>query len=180
MDFQNVFAEILEAVKEGQINDKDNLEMAAYALLELKYNMKDFEAREKEAIGDLKKQLADAQKPFKAPKKDAKEAEEILREKILSFKKHLEDLQDRLMGLISSGEDVDNAQATLASLPAFELPQGISIRQDRAWRVADFEKVPIKYLTIDEKAIEADLKAGEKIDGVELYQKDVLVVRGSK
>lgn len=46
------------------------------------------------------------------------------------------------------------------------------------WKVTDLSQVPLKYLKIDEKAIERDLKLGiEIIPGIELYKEKITNLR---
>lgn len=178
MNDEKGFAEILAELEETEIKSSSDLEMCGFLALELKGNLDAIAAKEKEAIGDLAKELAALKKPFAGPKKFAKACIDKAKGRILEYKALLDGYQEALMQAAAEGDQ--EAAEELAEVPEFALPAGVSIRRDQAWRVADFERVPIKYLTIDEKAIAADLKAGQKIDGIEFYEKDIVVLKGAK
>lgn len=78
----------------------------------------------------------------------------------------------------ATGDQAALASATQAAVQAdVSLPQGVSARTIKQWRIVDASQVPFEMYTIDPAKIQAAVDAGYQIPGVEIYEESTLAAR---
>ncbi len=56
-------------------------------------------------------------------------------------------------------------------------PQGVATRKDLKYEVTDIEKVPLDFITVDDKLVREALKKGETIPGIRSWVEESVVVK---
>lgn len=95
--------------------------------------------------------------------------------KVHGYHKHLEDLKRKEEETLRNAASLFDAEDEVYVAPVDKILRGdgaISVtKTEKHFKVLDLSKVPLKYLMVNEKAIEHDLKLGiNEIPGLEVYE----------
>jgi hypothetical protein len=168
-----------KAVAEIEIWDQESLDMFGALLKEAKGRLKKL----KKLQSEYSKPAYDAHKKilslFKPGIKELEKFEALVKGKITEYVEQQREERARLMTTPVHAMPYDGQRFELPEVP--ELPEGISEKQLWTIELEDIEQVPIRYLVLDNKAIEAEIKSkgGENVNipGIRIFQRSSLSVR---
>lgn len=168
-----------KAVAEIEIWDQESLDMFGALLKDAKARLKKLKALQSE----YSKPAYEAHKKilslFKPGIKELEKFESLVKGKITEYVNTEREKRAKAMTTPVHAMPYDGQRFELPEVP--ELPEGISEKQLWTIELEDIEQVPIRYLVLDNKAIEAEIKSkgGENVNipGIRIFQRSSLSVR---
>jgi hypothetical protein len=160
-------AETLEAnLNALTIEDQEQLSQTSAVLKEIKARLKAVETERTNITKPMNAALKNVNDLFRAPKEALQRCEKILKGKINEYTKKRE---EECVKALEGGTKIELAA----------LEKGMSQRELTKFEVTNPDRVPKKYMCVDEKEIRAAIKENPdiKIAGVKIYTDKMLTVR---
>lgn len=191
---------VADEARELVIHD-DASDLAAKTLLgHVTSARKRIEALKKRWLDPLNQQVKLIRGDFDAMAAPAAEAEQILRGKVAVYYREKQEAarreEERLRKLAEKRQEKAIAKAEAKGeeppLPVIPMPtiaapakttrtetgSAVTMRKVWKWRVVDEQQIPREYFVLDEKKLNAVVKAGlREIPGVEVYETEEVTVR---
>jgi len=156
-------------------------ENKAYTVLTtIKDRLKFIEERRTKITVPLNKSLREVNALFKDLSKPLKDADAVIRNKILEFRREQEEKAAKEEAKRRKLQESHKAKGHKVGAPAVvEAEVGRSTVQKRwTFEAVDYDKIPRKYLIPNKAAIDYAIRKGvRKIAGLRIYQKEILSVR---
>lgn len=175
--------EDLKAVKGFSVATQEDLDNAVSGTADLKKELKRLETIQKAALKPLLELENTIRGIYRPVLTSLAESEKLLKGKIATGMKFLQEEQNRALRLVSelSREgDLVQAKSVLMRAPAAELPKQSTIRSVWKFRVKDAALVEDKYLmvVVNDGAVQAAVDAGvREIAGIEIYEENPVTIR---
>jgi hypothetical protein len=203
---KTLFAEPINKIKaaaESAVNhvvqDEDSLKVAVSAGGSLKRLINAIEAQRKTVIAGPDAFVRGVNSFCKIFKDEAQKATGALNRKCSTYKAKVE--SERRARDAKAREEAERLQKEInakAEAGGYEAPEVVVVPEDReesvtrtedgssahtrktwTFEVVDFTKVPDRYKTLNEKMINADIRAGiREADGLRIFQKETTVFKG--
>ena len=191
---------VADEARELQIVDDASNVVAATLLSQVTSTRKRIDALKKRWLDPLNQQVKLIRDDFTAMAAPAAEAEQILRGKVQVYYREKQEAarreEERLRKLAEKRQEraVAKAEAKGEEPPAMDIPMpsvaapakttrtetgaAVTMRKVWKWRVLDEAQIPREYFVLDEKKLNAVVKAGlRQIPGVEIYESEEVQVR---
>ncbi len=133
------------------------------------------EAKRTELVAPLRKQMAVINDKAKELTDPLDQVIALANAKVNGYHKLLEDLKRKEEEALRAEAAMFDAEDEVYVPPLEKVLRGdgaVSVtKTEKSFKVVDLSKVPMKYLRVNEKAIEQDLKLGiNEISGLEIYE----------
>lgn len=180
-------ASITNHVSTLKIETKDQYKAGAELLAKLKTRKDRVKALEKELLGEIVESVKKAKNKFKMLAQPYVDAEATVRSLLNDYiRKEQQEAERQAAELRKKQEEArkenPEAKQEMLAVPEPDMKVqteagGISTRTIKKWKVVAKGKIPRKYFILDEKAINAMMRTGEVIEGIEYYEEKVVAVR---
>lgn len=169
--------DLIAMLENLEITDGESADLVAGLLQEYHEKIKNIEAIRKEATAPMLQAKKTVDSWFKPTVKVLEEAKALLKLKMDAWMRTQNQARQEAL---DSG-DPENVLA----VPDPEVPEGLSTRTKWIFRIADFDLVPRKFLTVDTQLVEDEMNRlgpeNTKIPGIEIKQETYTVMgRGKK
>ena len=169
------------------IHDQDGMDLVGAILADVKGIWKRLEAARLALGAPLRDRLKDIQAHYNPPLVLLVQAEALLKIKIKEGTQRLAASQAAALAAAQAAYQANNpaamAQATQAAIASeVALPQGVTARLVRKWRIINGALVPVEMYSsfIDPKKVQAAIDLGHtQIPGIEIYDESNLASRAS-
>jgi hypothetical protein len=158
------------------IKSKSDLENAAVLTKQLKSLAKVAAAKEKNLTGPLEKLKKDIIALFKPFKNQILNIEGEVKDAMLRYSKKMGEKQSKLEEDFNSGKIKKIDTYTKKSVDLQFSSSSAQVRKVWEAEIVNESKIPREYLVPDMRKIEADLKEGKKIAGVNWIQKETIAI----
>jgi hypothetical protein len=147
------------------IDNTDDQALAADMLRDVKRRHKSLDTKRKTITTPLLEAKRAVDDLFRAPRELLEEVEGILKEKIAAFLDRAATANSAALLTASKAESLDEAAAALATIEHVEAPAGVSVRH--VWRAIVFneELLDRRFLSPDQRKIDAWAKEHVDADG---------------
>jgi hypothetical protein len=198
-------ASIEKHVKTLEIKNDTDYESASALLIKLASSMKKVKAFEKDLIGGLAEELKKTKNKFKILRQPYADAEVIVRGLLNKYINEKNAKAARIAAQLKKNQEAERKAAQKAA-EALAKEQGVKVeevtvkqpemlavpepehkvqteegaihtRKVKKWKVTAKSKIPRKFWVLDEKLINATMKTGEIIEGIEYYEESVVAAR---
>jgi len=173
---------LIEEVTHIQIVDTSGAKDAAHTLKGIKVHLKSTEDLRKTFTQPINQSLKAINAKFKEATKPLKEAETIIKSKILEWTKkeniRIAKEEQKRQKLQEAHYKKGHNVNPLIQLERVEKVGAAHTRTVKKWRLVSFEKLSDEYKIANEVLINKLVRGGKKdISGIEIYDEDVLAVR---
>jgi len=179
-----LISEAVQNAKVLKITTAEECNLANQYIIHIKDLRKQIEAKRVEITKPLNDGLRKINAFFKTALQPLDEADRILADKILAFKKAEEERiakqQKELEKQVKKEEkklSKELGQRIVLPTPQVQSTLEVSTRKVRRWRVLDENKIPDEYWVLDTEKINKAVNAGLVIPGLEIYETEVLIRR---
>ena len=173
-----------KVVNELSITNDSELAFATKALSGIKSFLKEVTAKEKEITKPLNEALKNARALFAPFKDSAKEAETLVKKKMIVYQNELEkkrrEAEEKEAAKVEKGSiKPETAVRHLEEVakPETHVKEGsasVTFKKVKDFEVEDVSKLPVEYLLANEVAIRKAMREGVELEGVRYFEKDVI------
>ncbi len=161
------YEEILEAVRDFEIEDEDDYEFLATKLKEIKACNAEIEKRRKEVTQPLNAAIKAFSNWYKPSTDVLDESEVIIKKKLgeYTLKRRLADeARAKEIAAAAREGDFDKAHKASQALVGEVRVQGVAVRDTWQYDLENLDEVPREFLTLDHSAVKLYIKAAGKDD----------------
>lgn len=160
--FEKEQSTLIGKVNDFEIKCQDDVNLANIYLKELAVSIKNADKKRKELVGPLNLTVKKLNTAFKVLVQPLEQAKSELSAKVMAWRK-IAQAKDRIkekMGKVIVRHDTT------------------STRKNWKWKVKNQNEIPSEWFILDEKKINAAVKAGERnIPGLEIYEDEIMVIK---
>lgn len=171
---------LVQTVKEAIINSEDTFRTATVLWRQARDWKKNIETQRKALTEPYRKKTAEINDRAKEVTEPLTEIEDIIKSKIDLYTKAIEEQRQKMIARQKEAADLLGVELD-AQLPEVVSHRGTGAtvykKTKKVLKVNDIAKVPVKYLTIDEKLVMEDLNLGLQIPGVEIVEEETTQIR---
>lgn len=180
--------EIFDNLEDLIVEDKDDIEFASKMLREVKGKKKFLEGERGKVTYHLNEALEIIRSWFRDPIKLLTQCEKILKEKIDDAMEEMERKQQEALDKASkaamSGKK-SSARRALEDAKAAEIGpiEGIQVRAGWDYEIVDFNKIPRKWLCVDDPMLKAHIRSKKgdvQIPGIKVIKKNSIAANATK
>jgi hypothetical protein len=175
----------LREIEAFEIASQEDYDFADELLGDAKTNWKDLESRKKRAVGPLNEALKEIRSWFSAPQQFYKQAENLLKSKLLTYVRAQEAEQDRLLAAAEQAHAVGDAPAVgeavrAAATTEVAIATHTTIRELWGWEIENEALIPREYLVPDSVRITNEVvqyQGQTNIPGIRPVRRDSMIRR---
>jgi len=181
---------IIEQAQGFIVNTDDDLRISADVLKKIKEAEKEVENQRVFFTKPLNEQLKKINEKFKVFSEPLKQAEQIIKEKVVAYVQKREEERKKEQARLRREETLRAKERgeTIpdefrAEIPEFDKTTegeigAITTRKRWTYEIIDFSKVPDKYKEIDAVKVNQAIRAGvRQIEGLKIYEKEEVAIK---
>ncbi len=179
---KGIIREMLALTEQLKVDTEANYKSITSVYAQARSWKKCIEAKRKDLNEPLRKKMAVINDKAKELTDPLDQVINLANAKVHGYHKHLEDLKRKEEETLRNAASLFDAEDEVYVAPVDKILRGdgaISVtKTEKHFKVLDLSKVPLKYLMVNEKAIEHDLKLGiNEVPGLEIWEENKTQLR---
>jgi len=182
VQIKSIISDMLAFTEQLVVNSEVSYKKVTSLYRQAREWKKSIDAKRKEMTEPLRKQAAAINDKAKELTDPLDSVIDLANAKANGYQRMLEDLKRQEEEKIRAAAALFDAEEEIYIPPMEKVIRGegaVAVtKTEKKFKVTDLSKVPLKYLMVDEKAIEQDIRLGiNQIEGLEIYEETTTQLR---